>query len=299
MSDLSLPPGLTLEAGPLPMIRVSTPAVEAAVTLQGAQLVGWQPAGAEPVLYLSRQSRWQSGAAIRGGIPVCFPWFGGGRDHLATAAGHAEAGLEPAHGWARVSDWQLFETSVAADGTASLTFELWGADLVDKPHSEHFPADARVRYTMHIGAELLQEFEVISGFSLLDVETLLHTYLAVDDITQVTITGLDGAPYWDKVTGRAARQVGDLVIDGEVDRVHDSSAPARVVGPGRTIEITTTGAGSTVVWNPGAENARGMADFGDQDFRRMVCVESGNVSTAAITVGPGESHVMTVHYRLV
>ncbi|MGA4669931.1 D-hexose-6-phosphate mutarotase [Propionibacteriaceae bacterium Y1923] len=300
MSDLSMPEGMTLVPDPLPTIRISTPAVEAAVAVQGAQLVGWQPAGAAQVLYLSDQSRWEPGAAVRGGIPVCFPWFAAGRNHLVTASGHPDAvvSLEPAHGWARVTDWQLTTASVDEVGTATLTFELHGADQVDAPHPELFPEDATLRYTLRIGAELDLELEVVAGTTLLDVETLLHTYLAVEDISEVRVTGLDGTPFWSKVTQESSTQDGDVVFAGPVDQIHDTTAAVQVVGPQRTIEVTTTGSSSTVVWNPWSQGAATMADMPDEDYRHMVCVESGNVVNHALTVGPGESHVMTVNFRV-
>lgn len=300
MTAVTLPPGLRLVHEPLPALEITTSAVRAMVTLQGAQITAWQPTGAEPVLYLSEDSRWTPGAAIRGGIPICFPWFGGGRNHLATAAGQPDAvvALDPSHGWARVMPWHLVDASVDAAGGATVTFELRGTDAVDRPHADQFPADATVRYTMHLGAELRLEFAVIAGASLLDVETLLHTYLRVDDITATSITGLDTAPYWDKVDQQARKQSGEITITGETDRVYESSAPVRVVTPQRTIEVTTTGSSSTVVWNPWSAKAQSMSDFGDRDFEQMVCVESGNVADQAITVPPGGSHVMTVTYRL-
>lgn len=301
MTDVALPKGVSMVDEPMPAVRISTRAVEATVTLQGAQIVGWKPAGADAVLYLSEDSRWQPGVGIRGGIPVCFPWFGGGRNHLATSASHLEpvVTLEPSHGWARLVDWTLVDASATRDGTVSLTWELSGAALANLPYDRHVPSDASVRYTMHLGAELVLEFEVISGGSLIDVETLLHTYLAVPDVEQVTISGLDQSPYWDKVERKARSQTGDLVISGQVDRVYDTSATVRVATGQRTLEITTTGSKSTVVWNPGAAKAQTMDDFGDQDYRRMVCVESGNVLHNAITVAPGQSQVMTVNYRII
>ena len=301
MTDVALPKGVTLVDDPMPAVQISTAAVEATVTLQGAQIIAWTPTGADPVLYLSKDSHWQPGTPIRGGIPVCFPWFGGGRNHIATSASHHEpvVTLEPSHGWARIVDWTLVDASVARDGTASLVFELSGAAFVGATHHRHVPADVMVRYTMHLGTDLRLVLEVISGGSLVDVETLLHTYLSVPDVDRVTIAGLDQAPYWDKVERRARTQEGELVITGQTDRVYDTSAVIRVTTGKRTIQITTTGSKSTVVWNPGADKARTLDDFGDQDYRQMVCVESGNVLHNAITVAPGQSQVMTVTYRII
>ena len=300
MTDVALPKGVTLVDEPMPAIQISTTALEATVTLQGAQIIVWTPTGAEPVLYLSEHSRWQPGSPIRGGIPVCFPWFAGGRNHVATSASHHEpvVTLKPSHGWARLVEWTLVDASVAQDGTVSLTFELPGSAFVCAKDDRQVPDDATVSYTMHLGTDLRLEFEVISGGSLIDVETLLHTYLSVPDVDQVTITGLDQAPYWDKVDRQARTQDGDLLITGQTDRVYDTRATIHVTTGERTIQISTTGSKSAVVWNPWADTARTLDDFGDQDYRRMVCVESGNVLHNAITVAPGQSQVMTVTYRI-
>lgn len=297
MPITELPEGITPVTSPLPGWRVTTPAAEALVTRQGAQLVHWQPAGHRPVLYLSAESQWRENAPIRGGIPICFPWFGGGRG-LASPVSPSDGPLDPSHGWARVTDWDLVGATVEDDGTAELVFELSGAAFTGQPHQEHFPADASVRYTMRIGAQLSLELAVIAGDTLVDVETALHTYFSVADAHRTTITGLEGADYWDKVDSRVQTQRDAVTLDSETDRVYTSGGPVRIDDGERTIEVTTTGASSTVVWNPWQTKARAMADFGDDDYLRMVCVESGNVLQHAIVVPPGEQHEMSVTYKV-
>ena len=300
MTTVQLPPGLSLVDEPLPAIQVDTPAARATVTLQGAHLTHWQPAGAHPVLFLSPDSQWREGAPIRGGIPVCFPWFGGGRTDLRPTAGHSPspAALDPSHGWARLTDWNLTDAAVAKDGTARLVFELPGSAFTGSPEAGHFPDDALARFTMRIGAELHLEFEVHAGNTLVDVETALHTYFAVSDITAVRIRGLANTSYWDKLDKSVHHQMGDITFTGETDRVHDWDGPVHIVDTDRSIEITSTGANSVVVWNPWILKSRAMPDFGDEDYRHMVCVESGNVLQQAIVVPPGQSHLMSVTYRL-
>lgn len=294
MTTPDLPAGITAVSEPLPGLQIRTDAADADVVLQGAQLTHWQPRDAEPVLWTSAESRWQQGVPVRGGIPICFPWFGPGR----TADETNPHPREPAHGWARISTWTLRSASVSEDGIAELEFELEGSSWKDSEYPDVFPHDAVVKYRMRIGRRLELEFEVVAGEVLVDVEQALHTYLAVDDVAEVAIEGLDGAPYLDKVTGEDGVQQGPLTIEGEVDRVHTSDAPVQVVGPQRTLRITKENSASTIVWNPGPTKAGTMADFGDEEYRRMVCVEQGNVLAEAITIAPGHNHVMKVQIEV-
>lgn len=294
MSICELPEGITLVDGPLPEVHVATPAAEGRVAVQGAHITHWQPAGAEPVLWMSKETRRQPGAPIRGGIPVCFPWFGPGR----LEGDAASSQLDPGHGWARITDWNLVSARVDDAGVAELVWEITGEMAQGQPHADLFPLDATLRYTMTFGPDLRLSLEVIAGEVLVDVEQALHTYFAIDDLDGLRIEGLDGAPYIDKVTGDQAVHEGDLAIRGEVDRVHDSSAPLRIVDAGRTLRVTSTGTESIIVWNPWVAKSAVMSDFGDEEFREMVCVESGNVMAHAVTVPPGQNHVMTVQYSV-
>ena len=178
MDICELPAGITLVDDPVPGLRITTPAAEGFVTLQGAHLTHWQPVGADPVLWTSRDSRFARGTAIRGGVPVCFPWFGPGRDQENPG----QPSLDPNHGWARLVDWKLCSAGVDEQGQAELTFELDGRQVADQPHPELFPADAVVRYSMRLGAMLDLRLEVIAGEVLVDVEEALHVYFAVEDV---------------------------------------------------------------------------------------------------------------------
>lgn len=286
-----LPDGVTFTDDPMPMLRISTAAAQARVALQGAHLTHWQPAGQDPVLWTSSATRWEQGTAIRGGIPVCFPWFGPGR----TDFSHPDP-LAPAHGWARVVEWSLLEAEVDDDGTAQLIFEL--PDHQNQPHAEQLPADASLRYTLRIGAGLDLTLEIIAGDILVDVEAAWHTYLAVSDIDETRVEGLDQVGYLDKVSGENEVQQGEVTFAGQVDRVYDASSGVSVVTPHRRLEISTSGTGSTIVWNPGEQKAATMSDVGAGEWRRFACVESGNVLEHAAIVPPGHQHVMRVSYRL-
>ncbi|MHB8796776.1 MAG: D-hexose-6-phosphate mutarotase [Candidatus Nanopelagicales bacterium] len=245
----------------------------------GAQLVDWTPAGHAGVLFLSRLARFESGSAIRGGVPIVLPWFGAG----------LTGDRKPAHGFARLSSWELVDEHAEGGRDAEAAYTL----------SSEQPR-LRAGYRVSLGTDLRLRLSVENtGEESLTFEEALHTYLAVGDAARVHLTGLDGAEYLDQAApgGLArARQQGDVRITGEVDRVYDSRSAVSVVDPTlqRTIGICKSGSASTIVWNPWSEKAAALADLGDDEWRSMVCVESGNVRAAAVTLAPGERHALEV-----
>ena len=275
---------LTAGRGDLPRLEVETALARAEIYLQGAHVTAYAPRGGAPLLFLSRASRFAAGAPIRGGVPLVFPWFG-------RKADDAEA---PLHGPARCLPWRLADATAAA-GTVDLTFALPEASVA------RWPAGAALRYRVEIGAALALSLEVENrGAAPIRFEDALHTYLAVDDVEQIRVTGLEGATFLDETEGFARKRdaAGPLVLRGETDRVYDDTrAPCVVWDPRahRRVEITKTGSDGTVVWNPGA--ARALPDLGDDEWRGFVCVESGNVGRGAVALAPGARHRLAVRIR--
>ena len=272
--------------GTLPRLAIATDACRAEVFLHGAHLTRWQPAHAtSPVLWLSDHSFWEDRKPIRGGVPICFPWFGPHRSDSSA----------PAHGFARLLDWTLVEAVDSQNGGVSLTFALEGQDL-----SPLWPFRFRAAFSVEMGETMTMALEVENrDVRPLSFEEALHTYFSVSDISQVTISGLERSPYLDKVGGTTQRAADDSPVrfTGETDRVYlDSSATCVIDDPGlrRRIEVAKAHSRSTVVWNPWIAKARAMQDFGDGEWRGMVCVETANVAEAAVQLQPGERHRMTV-----
>jgi glucose-6-phosphate 1-epimerase len=284
----ALPPSVRYisDSGGLPRFEVSTPAATAEIYPHGAHLTRWQPSHVSaPVLWLSGRSFWQSDKPIRGGVPICFPWFGP----------HKTDNSVPAHGFARVLSWTLCEAGESGDGTVNLAFEL-ESDNASPVWPHHFHADMRFA----IGSTLQIELTVHNVDTVpFTFEEALHTYFTVSDISAVTIAGLEETAYLDKVGGQAERHAEGRPIQftGETDRVYlDTTATCVIDDPGlqRRIVVGKNQSRSTVVWNPWIAKARAMPDFGDDEWRGMVCVESANVGSAAITLEPGHRHGMTV-----
>ncbi|MFD1506828.1 D-hexose-6-phosphate mutarotase [Georgenia yuyongxinii] len=274
--------------GGLPVLRVSTPVATGEVYLHGAHVSAYTPAGQDPVIWMSKASMFAAGQPIRGGVPVCFPWFGAGR----------EAGMAPAHGFARLADWTLVGAD-DADGVVRLTFRLTDTDVAALPGVEAWAHGFELTYVVTFGPELTLALSVrnTSGEEY-SFEEALHTYFHVKDATAVTVEGLDGASYLDKAPGAGTdrlNQSGPVAFTGETDRVYVSTGTAVAVDPGsaRTITVAKESSANTVVWNPWAAKAAAMADYDDAEWPTMVCVETANALEHAITLGADQSHTMT------
>jgi len=272
----------TAGEGGLTRLEVKTATASGELYLHGAQVTSWRPAGQEEVLFVSQQSRWEAGKAIRGGIPVCFPWF----------RNKADDSKAPAHGFARTRSWKM--SSLAADSagvTAALTLESDESSLQWWLHA--FRATLRV----HFGAQLTLALSVLNtGKAPLSFEEALHTYHRVGDATQVRVSGLDGVVYLDNVNGNLRKtQHGDVVFQGPTDNAYMETHSALTLHDpvlARTLRIDKRGSRTTVVWNPWEGGARSMADLGDEEWRGMACVEASNILSGAVTLEAGRMHTM-------
>jgi D-hexose-6-phosphate mutarotase len=259
------------------------------ITLQGAHVATFQPRGEEPVLWLSPNAKFAPGKSIRGGVPICWPWFGP----------HKTDSKLPGHGFARTVPWELMETRANDDGSTFLRFGLIESDTTRAqwPH----PCSAQLEVT--VGKALRVELVTANtGNTPFELSEALHTYFQISDVGNMTIRGLEDCEYLDKVQDFArCRQQGGIVIESEVDRVYVNTGADCVIedkGLKRAIRITKQGSRSTVVWNPWQEKAEKMGDFGPALHRDMVCVESGNALENTLTVQPGETHRLVAVYSV-
>jgi glucose-6-phosphate 1-epimerase len=264
---------------------VAAARADAEIYLHGAHLTHWQPHGAAPVLFLSTRAAYAPGKAIRGGVPIIFPWFGP----------HATDRQAPMHGVARAREWRLVTSGPGRPG--SVVVELALDD--DAATRALWPPAFALRYRVTVGETLQMALEVVNTSPApFTFEAALHTYLAVGDIRAVAITGLEATTYIDKVDGMTRKRHGaePLRLTGETDRVFLGTATPCVVEDralGRRLVVDKTGSATTVVWNPWATKTAGIADLEPDDWRRMVCVETANAADDAVTLAPGARHVMT------
>ena len=282
-----LPDGARLEKGPgsLERLVLSASDGEAVVYLQGAHLAHFQPKGEKPVLWMSAESRYEAGKPLRGGVPICFPWFG-------PKAGAPDA---PLHGFARILPWTVASVAPEKDGSLRATLEL----TADAAARGGFPHELALSLTVRVGRALRLDLAVHNTDAAPRAfEAALHSYLAVSDVRQVRIRGLEGAAYVDKTAGMALKPGASepIVIAAETDRVYlGATGTVTIEDPGwrRHVVIGKSASSTTVVWNPWVAKAKAMADFGDEEWPGMVCVETANAMDDAVTLAPGATHVMT------
>jgi glucose-6-phosphate 1-epimerase len=269
-------------SGNLPMIEIKTEWSTAEIYLHGAHVTRFQKRDEPPLLFLSQVSRFDEDHPIRGGIPVIFPWFG------------AREG-KPAHGFARTTTWELKDICSAANGSISLRLRL-----PDRPEASGFtPFTADYIVTVGDTLELQLVITNSSPDKELTFEECLHTYFTVGDISAVSIVGLKGVGYEDKVANFAKKTETNeaIIIASEVDRVYfDTTGLVEIQDRSlnRKILVEKQSSASTVVWNPWIDKAQQMTDFGNEEYQTMVCVESGNVGKNKITLAPGKSSTLTV-----
>ena len=262
----------------------------ASLCLQGAHLMTWQPKSQTlPVVWLSRDAKLAAGKSIRGGAPVCWPWFGA----------HGSDANFPGHGYARTVPWRVVESGSEPDGATRLTLRLVENDKT----RAQWPHASQLDLTVIVGETLRMELTTENtGTTDFVIGEALHTYFRIGDIGAVRVQGLEGCAYWDKVGGSALRkQAGPIAFSGETDRVYINTATACAIEDDRLkrrIRIAKSGSLSTVVWTPWTEKANKMGDLGQPDgWREMVCVESANAMENVVKIAAGTRHSMIVEYR--
>ena len=261
------------------IIVVSTPVASADIALQGAQLLSWTPTGHRDVLWCAPLPPANAGKAIRGGVPICWPWFGP----------HATDASQPQHGLVRTVNWTLAETRATDAGAhIALIHDAFGCAL---------------RFEIEIGAQLTMTLATTNtSAAAITVTEALHTYVHVADVGAVAVHGLNGQIYRDNTDGmREKQQSGPVRPKHETIAVFPDTPDAAEIEDAtlaRRIRVTRTGGRSTVVWHPGA-TVSSFKDIPPDMANSFVCVESGNIAPNAVTLAPGASHRLSVRYVLV
>lgn len=269
----------------------------ASICLQGGQVLSWQPVTtADPVIWMSTEAQFVAGKSIRGGIPVCWPWFGA----------HANNDKLPAHGFARTQPWQVKSTRSLDDGSTEISLTMPMTESMQAMWPYASLNMTQLDMLINVGATLKIAL-ITRNLGAVDftITEALHTYFSVSDVTQlnqVQVEGLDGIHFHDKAAGwTEGDQVGVIPFASEVDRVYvNTPEKCTIVDTGfkRRIHIAKLGSQSTVVWNPWDERAAHMGDLGQDGWKRFVCVETANARENAVTVAAGQSHTMAVEYRV-
>lgn len=277
--------------GGLPMLNVSNDHADAVISIYAGQVLSFTPKGAAGVLFVSDNAYLAEGKAIKGGVPICWPWFGA----------DPEGKGRPAHGFVRNRMWNERETRDNADGstTVILGVESSPDTLAIWPHAFRLTIEITVGKTLQLA--LVTRNTGTTAFTLTQA---LHAYFVVGDIAQTTITGLEDTQYVDKAAdgnGAIKQQLGAININSEVDRVY-MGVPAKLAivdeALNRTIHITSSGNKTAVVWNPWAKIAASMADLQDDDYTRFVCVETTNAANDVVEVAAGAAFRLVAEYSV-
>lgn len=250
-------------------VRLTYGADHALVALEGAHVVAWRHRGRDMLWCAASRP---PGKPLRGGIPVCWPWFGS----------HPDDPSQPSHGVARLRTWSIMEQSAArvvmglSEGALSAQIAVELGDVL------------RVSLTT-----------ASNGTVPVTISAALHTYLAIDDIGNVRVTGLDSATYADKLDGYARKvQNGDVQFTGETDRIYAIDDPVRMTEGARALHVDGAGTSrSTVVWNPWVETSARLGDMAPGDYRRMLCLETAWAGDDTRTLEPGASATLTTVLR--
>jgi glucose-6-phosphate 1-epimerase len=269
--------------GGMPRVRITSSLCEGEIYLHGAHVTSWKPAGADEVLFLSSKSRWEEGQAIRGGIPICFPWF-------RAKANDPQA---PAHGFARTKAWQI--ESIVENETGVVVTVFTGSDETTQ---RWWPGDFRLVHRATFGSGLRLELVCTNtGTTPLRFEEALHTYSRVADIQSVRLQGLDAVHFLDNTdSNKEKTQRGDVAIVSQTDSAYLNTQNAvDLLDPGmrRRIRLEKSTSSTTVVWNPWSEAAGKMKDLGEGEWSQFFCVEASNIMDAAVNLAPGQEHRMT------
>lgn len=284
-----------LELDQLTCWRVHLGDSELLVAQQGAQILHYQHGEQPPIIWLSEQAGYSRGQSVRGGVPVCWPWFGDlKRNPQALQEQHANPGSAPAHGGVRNLDWQLL--GIEQDGDSVLLqfhFDSRQQALADWPQQAELQLDIRLDQRLHLSLTSRNH-----GTQPLYLSQALHSYFAVSDIRQARVLGLDGCRYIETLEDwQERRQQGAVQFCGETDRIYLDVPPRLALvdnGWNRRILLESDSSRSAVVWNPWIEKAQRLSQFADDAWQRMLCIETANIWDDCIELAPGASHCLNV-----
>ncbi len=294
--DLS---GISIECQKdLVAIGIKNKAATAEIFLQGAQLSRYCRHQESPILFLSDACDYKEGVSLRGGIPICWPWFGNLDKNPEAVTQQIPAEYvknAPAHGFVRGQDWQLVAIETPSDSLTTIELEY-----KNKSSNSYWPFAAHLHYKVTVG-ETLSACLTVSNMDAhaFTYSSALHSYFCVSDIHRARIHGFEEAAYIDAADHWSAKQQQQSIrFTNEVDRVYGTAGThVQLKDTQRTLAIDSKGSHSTVVWNPWIDKSQRLSQFNNDDYCRMVCIETANVMDDVITLGTGEKHALSITIR--
>lgn len=270
--------------------EINNACAHATISTYSGQVLSYRPKNRQDdLLFVSDRAFYEDGKAIKGGIPVCWPWFGPDPEDQGR----------PAHGFVRNRQWQISGSESLDNGATKITLGLSDDDTTRALWPHPFRLDIEITVGDSLRVELVTHN---TGSDSISISQALHTYFRVGDISQVSVLGLDGTDYLDKAGDSARKtQAGPVTISCEVDRIYldvpgELSIDDRSLD--RKIRIGSSGCSTAVVWNPWLEIATAMADLGDTDYQRMLCVETANAGPETVEVAAGDHYRLGVEYTI-
>ncbi|MBB1273014.1 D-hexose-6-phosphate mutarotase [Psychromonas sp. SR45-3] len=264
-------------------IIINHPKFDAAFTLHGAHLIHFQVKQQAPLIYLSKTALFDDKKAIRGGVPVCWPWFGNTEESLSKKL--------PGHGFARISKWEMSIVSETSEGI-DLAFTLSANGTTKAIWDHDFTLTLKASLSDHVELSLITEN---TGTETFKYGGALHSYLCVADITQSSIEGL-AATYTDSLdSGKQKTAEAVLTVNEPIDTIYsvnNGDVTINDLQNQRKITVNNTGNDSVVVWNPWISGSIAFADMPDDGYQTMMCIESAITSKQGVLVVPGESHTL-------
>ncbi len=278
--------------GGLPMIQIKSAKAQALISIHAGQVLSFQPNGeSEDVLFLSSKAYYQDGKAIKGGAPICWPWFGA----------DPEGKGRPGHGFVRNRRWNVVATEKMGNGDIKVTL-----GLDDTPETRTiWPHSFSLRQEIVISDTLsLSLITRNTGNQKFSITQAFHTYFKIGNIAQAQVLGLEGCDYIDKAGGGNAQkqQLGAVTIESEVDRIYLGVGNILTIDDGalnRRIQITSQGNKTAVVWNPWEKIAKEMVDLEDTDYQRLLCVETTNAADDIVEVAPDGECRLIANYQVI
>ncbi|TCS40189.1 D-hexose-6-phosphate mutarotase [Reinekea marinisedimentorum] len=263
----------------LPVLRIDNQYATATIAVQGAHLIEYTPLNQDNVIFVSQEENFAKGKAIRGGVPVCWPWFGPNTKEPDA----------PAHGLVRALDWEYEVVSDTAERTdIRFSYTTTGDQL-------GFAYKATCELLISIGETLVMSLTTTNNDDKpFEISQALHTYFSCANIDDVRIQGLEDARFLNRLEDKAYDLKGEFCFDQEVDGVVlDKGEPVKLVNLGKeAVTMTRRGSNSMVLWNPWIEKSKSLSNFNDLEYTKMFCVETTNTSEDSRLVKPGNSHVM-------
>jgi glucose-6-phosphate 1-epimerase len=283
---------LTTGRGGLPMIEIENGLASALISLQAGQVLSYRPASAaQDLLFLSERAYFEPGKAIKGGVPICWPWFGA----------DPEGNGRPTHGFVRSMPWTLLATQTLEGGATQVTIGMADDQDTRAQWPQHFNLALEVTVGATLGVELITRNPQDRPFSITQA---LHTYFKVGDATRARVLGLEGCRYIDKAANAkdaVITQEGPVTFSAEVNRIYQSVPPVLLIEDpalGRRVRIESRNSATCIVWNPWIETARAMGDLDDADYQIMLCVETANAADEVIEVPAGGEALLAADYRI-